>query len=956
MVSQETCPSELQLQRVIRGELPDAEESVVVCHIEKCAECQGALERLAPLREDLLPASSSGTDLQMETRDQALQMAMERLHENGTPEKEIFCDPENDDVALSVLAPSENPKALGRIATYDVVEIIGRGGMGTVFKAIDTTLNRIVAVKILSPMLASNAAARKRFVREAHSAAAVVHDHVITIHAVDEIHGQPYLVMQFVPGQSLQQKLDRDGPFELKEILRIARQTASGLVAAHDQGLVHRDIKPANILLENGVERVKITDFGLARAVDDASITHGEVIAGTPQYMAPEQANGQHVDQRADLFSLGSVMYVMCTGRPPFGNESSVATLRSVSEKQPAPILEINCDIPPWLVEIVNRLHAKDPGNRFRSAAEVEQVLAKRLAQLQRPSAATFVSNDAQPKNWSPENPSRSKWRSPIALFVVLLFFVIGTGITELAGATKILQTLATVFRIETEAGTLVIETADPNATVTLDGETIAIGADGFKELRLKPGSYLIGTKGESGINPIRKVTVTQNSQEVVRIGFEQKTEDLAKAVQVAPQDEIPQQAPDTSLEQRERIQLIKQRMELLQQGYATDRVSIDQLARAANELKEAELAIETDASKRVSILKDQLAILEDLEEVAKARHSVGEGGPEDILAVKSDQLKVKTQLKHELEAYTCSMHPQIKTPESGHCPICSMALIQPNRLKVKPQLKHEGEIYTCPMHPQVKTPESGHCPICSMALTPHEDADFNNQARPRSQKASNTLQVIGVIEFDELYEVTVRGAVEGRIERVKVDHIGVEVKKGDVIAEIQSETLFEAEEELLQSIQSIDGNASNESLVSAAQGRLSRMGLTQSAIEQVKKRGKATGRFSIHANTGGIVTDLLAKQGSRVEGDAHLFTIASPVNLVANLNISATDLNFVRVSQVVTLVADAFPEKRFAGRIKFIAPIVDADSRTTSIRVDLPNPERVLKPGMTVRAIIHAE
>src|SRR5206468_6275887 len=128
--------------------------------------------------------------------------------------------------------------------------------------------------------------------------------------------GLPYLVMQCVAGLSLQERLDRDGPLELHEVLRIGLQTASGLAAAHAQGIVHRDVKPSNILLENGVERVKLTDFGLARAAADAELTGAGQVSGTPAYMSPEQAEGRPVDHRSDLFSLGSVMYTMCTGRP----------------------------------------------------------------------------------------------------------------------------------------------------------------------------------------------------------------------------------------------------------------------------------------------------------------------------------------------------------------------------------------------------------------------------------------------------------------------------------------------------------------------------------------------------------------------------------------------------------------------------------------------------------------
>src|SRR5207249_6152240 len=142
-------------------------------------------------------------------------------------------------------------------------------------------------------------------------------------------------------GQSLEDKIRQHGPLELPEVLRIGMQIASGLAAAHAQGLVHRDIKPANILLENSVERVKITDFGLARAADDASLTQSGVIAGTPMYMAPEQACGDSFDHRADLFSLGSVLYVMASGRPPFRASSSMAVLKRVVEETPRPIRDI---------------------------------------------------------------------------------------------------------------------------------------------------------------------------------------------------------------------------------------------------------------------------------------------------------------------------------------------------------------------------------------------------------------------------------------------------------------------------------------------------------------------------------------------------------------------------------------------------------------------------------------
>src|SRR5215468_2002124 len=312
-------------------------------------------------------------------------LALLRAHERATNFMDVPVVDQlaNDGTGLDFLAPPQRPDSLGRLGHYEVLEVVGRGGMGTVFRAFDTKLHRVVAVKALAPQLATSSAARQRFVREARAAAAVTHDNVIDIHAVEDAGPVPYLVMQFIDGPTLQKKLDRTGLLSLREVLRIGMQIAEGLAAAHRQGLVHRDVKPANILLENGVERVKITDFGLARAADDASLTQSGVVAGTPLYMSPEQAQGEAVDCRSDLFSLGSVLYALCTGRPPFRASGTVAVLKRVCEAVPRPIREINPELPPWLGELVARLHAKDPAARFASAREVADLLARHLAELQ---------------------------------------------------------------------------------------------------------------------------------------------------------------------------------------------------------------------------------------------------------------------------------------------------------------------------------------------------------------------------------------------------------------------------------------------------------------------------------------------------------------------------------------------------------------------------------------------
>jgi uncharacterized protein (TIGR03067 family) len=287
----------------------------------------------------------------------------------------------DDEVPLGFLTPSARPDSLGRIGHYEVLQVLGQGGFGIVFRAFDDVLHRVVAVKVLSPQMAATSPARKRFLREARSSAQVRHENVVQVYEVGET-PLPYIAMEFIPGETLQQRLNRTGPVEVAEVLRIGRQVAEGLAAAHATDLIHRDIKPGNILLEGGAGRVKITDFGLARAADDASISQSGIIAGTPMYMAPEQALGAKLDQRADLFSLGSVLYQMAAGRPPFRANSTVAVLKRVAEDTPRDIRELVPEVPQWLCDIIAKLHAKNPDERYQSAREVADVLADCEAQL----------------------------------------------------------------------------------------------------------------------------------------------------------------------------------------------------------------------------------------------------------------------------------------------------------------------------------------------------------------------------------------------------------------------------------------------------------------------------------------------------------------------------------------------------------------------------------------------
>ena len=509
MIRVSECPDAVRLRDLLDGMLPDADQASLTSHLDGCADCQQRLESLAVGGQPWAGVSRlSRSRLRSEP---ALGRAIDQLKQS-LPTDDLslhsgICTPppvlpEEGEPSLDFLAPPEQPGQLGRFGPYEVLEVLGHGGMGIVLKARDPALNRLVAIKVLAPQLAASGAARKRFAREARAAAAISHEHVVAIHAVDSTRGLPYLVMEYVPGPSLQQRLDRDGPLELEEVLRIAMQAASGLAAAHAQGVVHRDVKPGNILLEDGVERVKLTDFGLARAADDATVTQSGYLPGTPAYMAPEQASGEGVDHRSDLFSLGSVVYAMCAGRPPFRASTLHGLLLRVSNARPTPVREINPRIPEWLVEIMNKLHAKDPAQRFQSAAEAATVFAECLAHVQQPTQA--------PLPWFLRRCASRPRRRGRGWLVAAALLLLGAAVAA-----------GTVLRIRTADGTLVVEVSDPSVNVTVDGQEVIISGTGIAEIRLKAGQHKVQANKDGKPVLTKLVDIKRDGKEVVRVSLE---------------------------------------------------------------------------------------------------------------------------------------------------------------------------------------------------------------------------------------------------------------------------------------------------------------------------------------------------------------------------------------------------------------------------------------------------
>ena len=367
--SQDSCDGQ-RLRCILDSEFDVAIDGELSSHIEECEHCQRRIQEMAADEEDWVAAA------------QALGQEFDDC--DVTPPVWTKA------MAKTLLETPNHPEMLGRIGRYDVEALIGAGGMGVVFKAHDTELNRPIAIKVLSPHLSASGTARKRFAREACAAAGVTADHVIPIYNVKSDVEHPYLVMQYIAGGSLQDRLDAEGALDTREVLRIGIQIARGLAAAHAQGVIHRDVKPSNILLDETVSRALLSDFGLARTADETALTCSGMITGTPQYMSPEQVRGASVGAQSDLYSLGAVLHCCCTGNPPFRAESSLRVLHLVANERPPRIQDFHPQIPDWLCAIIEKLMGKNPESRFSNASEVASLLEACLAHIRHPSTVSI--------------------------------------------------------------------------------------------------------------------------------------------------------------------------------------------------------------------------------------------------------------------------------------------------------------------------------------------------------------------------------------------------------------------------------------------------------------------------------------------------------------------------------------------------------------------------------------
>jgi len=568
--------------------MPATEIERLEQHLSECGPCLAALEQLKPA-DSLVEAVRDRTATPVPLNSETVHELMERLQgqppssaldkttgSSGTPA------PTSEDVTLApvtaaspagstdatlppvtatespaanyqgrydFLAPPQGANEIGRLGPYRVLAVLGAGGMGVVFRAEDTELERPVALKVMLPAMAENASARERFLREARTAAAIEHEHVVTIYRVGEDRGVPYLAMQLLRGESLDDRLQREKQLPIAEVLRVGREIALGLAAAHEHGLIHRDIKPANLWLEGERGRVKILDFGLARAArDTAHLTQSGLIIGTPAYMAPEQSRATGVDHRADLFSLGCVLYRCCTGQMPFKGTDTISILAALALDDPPPPHQLNAKVPPRLSKLVMLLLAKDPAGRPPSARSVVKAIttletggpsptkqavpkappapqaerAKKteiLEALPAESASRKRSVPARRKRGVPAG--RRWWRIGIAAAVLLAVL----GPLGYWGAT-------TIIRLANGKGQLIIDTDDPDVEVRVkqNGEQVTIiDAKTKKEITLQAGAYqleLVGGKDGLALST-NQFTLSRGGREVVKVRLE--SVDVAK-------------------------------------------------------------------------------------------------------------------------------------------------------------------------------------------------------------------------------------------------------------------------------------------------------------------------------------------------------------------------------------------------------------------------------------------
>jgi serine/threonine protein kinase len=423
------CPDPQYLRAFARGEVTGQAAQQLRSHLQNCPLCSafvdGPLTRANP-DDTLNPAGRAAAPGRAESEETRLGKTPPR------PQTYPF------------LAPPTKPDEIGRLGDYRVLRLLGQGGMGQVFHAEDLTLGRPVALKVLRPELQYDPDGWQRFLREARCLATLKHDHLVTVYRAGQEGDVFYFAMELLQGESLAEWMRGHPPPDCAEVIRVGREIAGALACLHRHHLVHRDLKPANLWLEGPGRRVKLLDLGIARHTRDQALTLSGEVLGTPGFMAPEQARGQPVDARSDLFSLGCVLYKLCSGASPFAGTTLTAVLTALAVDDPVPLREHNPRIPEPLADLIMQLLAKQPRKRPQTAEEVverlgrmapgaEDAVTDRTLKQEPTPAATGVKTNRQTRVRTTRRRKRKHF--PWAVLLVLVAVAGLAGLGALAGA-----------------------------------------------------------------------------------------------------------------------------------------------------------------------------------------------------------------------------------------------------------------------------------------------------------------------------------------------------------------------------------------------------------------------------------------------------------------------------------------------------------------------------------------
>jgi eukaryotic-like serine/threonine-protein kinase len=387
------------------------------------------------------------------------------------------------------------PAVKRQVGRYIIGEKLGRGGMATVFRAHDPDIGRDVAIKFLHPALCEDEEYHARFLREARAAGGLSHPNIVTVHDVGEIEGRPYMAMELLDGQPLGEEM-MGNTMPVRDVVVMGIQLARALAYAHARGIVHRDIKPSNLMRVKGTPTIKVTDFGIAHMESAGSEQRTRVgdILGTPEYMSPEQAQGDRLDGRSDLFSAGILLYQMLTGQRPFLGDSLVALAVKIAKDEPIPIEKLRPDLPSSVRRIVERCLAKAPDRRFQTGEELADALGRVLAELD---------EAALQKNRPRIVPLRVKWAAMMALIVAVVMALTAAIVTQR-------QYTAMVDQVVDSGAALARFIAAQNAAAVLGDDWDSVGIQ-LQEI-MKTGDF-------QNISLIDRAGVVRASSQPPRVG-----------------------------------------------------------------------------------------------------------------------------------------------------------------------------------------------------------------------------------------------------------------------------------------------------------------------------------------------------------------------------------------------------------------------------------------------------